>query len=296
MSSHPIRNSQSGARGLKGPAAVMLIASFTGLSLFPDSSRSQDGQPVIPASAVGPSRQPLVVDAAAHPIDPALELIRKCDERFRAVRDYTATFVKQELIGEQLTPVNYINAKFRQAPFSAYLQWIQPEAGKEAIYVQGDYDDKIVTHTTGFAKALTGTLKIDPDSATARRGNRHSIRESGIGNLIQKVITRWEYERQYAEVEVEITNVKINSRPCYQVTTIHPVADNGRYMFHTFKLYIDRDEMLPIRMEGYAFPAQPGRAPGPLLESYTYLNLKVNVGLSDIDFSPRNPTYNFARF
>jgi len=30
-----------------------------------------------------------------------------------------------------------------------------------------------------------------------------------------------------------------------------------------------------------------------LIEEYTFLNLRVNVGLSDTDFDRKNPTYNF---
>ena len=31
----------------------------------------------------------------------------------------------------------------------------------------------------------------------------------------------------------------------------------------------------------------------PLLESYSYLDLKTNVGLTDADFDTKNPEYNF---
>ena len=34
--------------------------------------------------------------------------------------------------------------------------------------------------------------------------------------------------------------------------------------------------------------------PPPLLESYTYPNLKLNPGLTNADFDPKNPAYNFG--
>ncbi len=37
---------------------------------------------------------------------------------------------------------------------------------------------------------------------------------------------------------------------------------------------------------------QPGGQP-QLLEEYTYLNVKLNVGLTDADFDDKNPEYNF---
>src|SRR5687767_5015860 len=37
-----------------------------------------------------------------HPLDPALALLRQCQERFAAIRDYTALFVKEERIGRTM--------------------------------------------------------------------------------------------------------------------------------------------------------------------------------------------------
>jgi len=52
---------------------------------------------------------------------------------------------------------------------------------------------------------------------------------------------------------------------------------------------------LPIRFEGYDWPREPG-APADLAEEYSYINLKLNVGLGDIDFDACNRQYSFGRF
>ncbi len=36
----------------------------------------------------------------------------------------------------------------------------------------------------------------------------------------------------------------------------------------------------------------PGDKP-ELLEAYTYLDLKINPGFTDMDFNPKNPDYGF---
>jgi len=41
--------------------------------------------------------------------------------------------------------------------------------------------------------------------------------------------------------------------------------------------------------------AHPGAAP-ELVEEYTYLDLRTDVGLTDRDFDPRNAAYSFGRF
>lgn len=235
-------------------------------------------------------------EIAPHPIDPALSLVRECQERFAKVQDYTAVFLKQEMVGRTLLPQQFMEAKFREQPRSVYLKWMQPDEGREVIYVEGQNNDKLVTHVTGIAKALTGTLMLDPDSPTARKGHRHSIREAGIGNMIEKLIVHWEFERQYNQTVVDITHVKLNGRPCFLINSAHPYPDEGKFMYHTCKVFIDKQLVLPIRIEGYAYPQQVGKTPGPLLECYTYANLQVNVGLSDIDFSADNPHYGYSRF
>ncbi|QDU64384.1 hypothetical protein Pan216_52740 [Planctomycetes bacterium Pan216] len=249
-------------------------------------------------SAALPAGKPNVAAApdGAHPIDQALLLLGKSEERLAQVADYETLFVMQERIGGTLRPPQYMQAKFRIEPFSIYLKWLDPDPGKEAIYVEGKNDNKIVTHTTGIAKALTGTLRIDPDSSLARKGYRHSLRDMGIVDLVTKLRHHWEFERQFNVADVKVTQATLNDRDCYVVTVAHPIPNDGRFMFHTAKVYFDKQQMLPIRIEGYEWPAQPGLTPGPLLESYTYLDLKVNNGLKDLDFSATNPEYSYSRF
>lgn len=234
--------------------------------------------------------------AAEHPVDAPLELLQQCRQRYGKVRDYTATIVRQELVGKTLLSEQTIEAKFRSEPFSVYYKWLDPEAGKELIFCAGQNDDKVVSHTTGFAKALMGLSKADPDSSAAMKGTRQSVREAGIGRLIERLITRLEFERQFDKTKIETKHMKINGRPCYLVAAVHPEADDGKFMYHTMKVYIDKAEMLPVRIEVYGYPEKPGTEPGNLIEMYTYLDLKINPGLSDFDFSTRNPEYSFSRF
>ncbi len=49
---------------------------------------------------------------------------------------------------------------------------------------------------------------------------------------------------------------------------------------------------MPIRYEQYDWSGVAGDRP-ELVEQYTYLDLKLNVGLTDADFDKRNPSYSF---
>src|SRR5690606_15450563 len=127
------------------------------------------------------------VATATHPIDPALDLLRECQKNAESIQGYSATFIKQEVVGNKLGPETYMHAKFRTEPFSVYLKWLHPQVGKEAIYVEGANQNKILTHGTGLSKALTGVVEIDPDSRVARQDSRYSIRELGIRKLIDRL-------------------------------------------------------------------------------------------------------------
>ena len=234
--------------------------------------------------------------SSSHPLNSALQLMELCRDRFAAVFDYEARIVRQERIGKTLMPIQDLDAKFRCHPHSVYLKWNSPEIGREAIYVEGRDEGKMLVHDAGIKKTLLGVQRIDPESPQAKRESRYTVREVGIGHVIDKVVTRWNYERRFDETDVSITNVKINTRPCILISAVHPRPDDGKFMFHTVRVYIDKEHMLPIRTEAYGYPNKAGREPGDLLESYTYLELRLNPGLTETDFSVANPAYEFSRF
>ena len=55
--------------------------------------------------------------------------------------------------------------------------------------------------------------------------------------------------------------------------------------FGTPSIFVDDELRIPIRIEGYDWPQREGDQPR-LLEEYTYTRLRLNVGLTDADFSP----------
>jgi Protein of unknown function (DUF1571) len=61
------------------------------------------------------------------------------------------------------------------------------------------------------------------------------------------------------------------------------------------RVYIDQETGLPIRFEAYDWPKHH-RAQPELSEEYSYMQLKLNVGLRDIDFDVTNSQYSFGRF
>ncbi len=242
--------------------------------------------------------------AAKPPLERALDIARGGLEHSRAnVNDYTALMVKRERIGDTLGGHEFMYAKVRNRkivngeivqPLSVYLNFLKPSSvkGREVIYVENQNEGNLIAHEGGFKGKFLPTVTIPPDGMLAMRGQRYPMTEIGVENLIVKLIERGERAARFPDVQCEFRkNARVQDRTCtvLQVTqpTKRPESD-----FYQAQVFIDDAINIPIRYIAYDWPATAD-APLQVIEEYNYLNLKVNVGLTDADFDPNNPDYNF---
>ncbi len=253
--------------------------------------------------AIAPSITPNPV--ALHPLDRALDIARRGLANCRSnVDDYTAILVKRERIGGTLGGHEFMYAKVRNRkvsggkvvqPLSVYLQFLKPTSvkGRECIYVEGKNDGKVIAHEGGFKGKFLPTVTIPPDGALAMRGQRYPLTEIGVENLMLKLIERGETARQFADVQCDFRkNARVKDRTCTVLQVTQPTKRPG-LEFYRADVFIDDTLNLPIRYVAYDWPTNSNEESLDVLEEYTYLNLKVNVGLTDDDFDPNNEDYNF---
>ncbi|MBL8891017.1 MAG: DUF1571 domain-containing protein [Planctomycetaceae bacterium] len=240
-------------------------------------------------------------NATPHPLDPALLFAQEKLEHLRKnVHDYEAVMIKQERIDGTLLPAEYMNVKIRnrrersgrQQPFSVYMRFLRPNAikGREVIYVENHNDGNIVAHEAG----VLGMIRVNlaPRGTLAMRGNRYPITDAGIENLVEKLIERGNRDRAQGLCDVQFfENAKVMDRTCTMIQVKHE-EEKPSLDFHIGRIYIDDEHQVPIRYEAYLWP-ENGETELPLLESYTYAKLKLNVGLTDSDFDPNNANYEF---
>lgn len=254
------------------------------------------GQQTLPQSfAISQEQQ------APHPLDPALEMARASLQYIQAnVDDYTALFVKRYRMDGELTEMQYANVKIRNrkirdginvTPMAVYLDFLKPSSvkGREVIWVDGENDGKLIAHDTGIRKLINVTL--DPNGYLAMRGQRHPITEIGIEKLVAIMIETVERDRQYGECDVQFKDIKISEANCTMLQVIHPIQ-REHFDFFCARMYFDKKLNIPIRYESWSWPEKTGEKP-VLEEEYTYLRMKVNVGLTDQDFSIGNSDYGF---
>jgi hypothetical protein len=230
-------------------------------------------QPVQPAAPPGGSA-----------LDEPLRLMALARQTFQGVQDYSCVLIKRERIRGQLEPDEVVTMLVRNQPFSVYLRWEAPRArvGQEACYVVGRNNNMLRVHSTGLAGAL-GWMSLDPRDPRVLEHSRHSITEAGIGNLLDRYGQRWEEERRLNVTTVHVGEFVYNRRPCRRVELIHPPG--GTFKYYRSLLYFDNENHLPIRVENYDWPRQRGGPQGELAEVYSYINLRLNVGLTDAAFN-----------
>jgi len=261
------------------------------------------GQPampgLVPNGGLSQTNAGAGVAAAAtgvHPLQPALDLAQQGLAKINAnIRDYSCTIVKRERIDGKLGEHEYMFAKVRSQPFSAYLYFLGPDSvkGQEVLYVAGHNDGNMLAHAGSGVRAMVGTVSLKPQSMLAMQGNRYPITEIGVENLARRLAEVAEHDKQFGECEVNFyPNAKVNGRICTCVQVSHPVPRRN-FRFHLARVFIDDELTIPIRYEAYDWPQEAGGQP-VLLEEYTYMNVKINNGFTDGDFDPKNTAYKFG--
>lgn len=227
--------------------------------------------------------------AAEHPLQTPIRLARASLKVAETYQDYEASFARREQVGTQ-TYSSTMKMRFRRKPFSVYLRFLREHDGREVMYVDGRNQNQMLAHDTGF-RGLFGTVSLDPQSPTAMAEGRHPITNIGLENMTSGVISRWEAEMKYDDIEVKYyPNAKFGGQPCLVIETSHKVRRRGEE-FQMTRFYIDRKTNIGFRLQHFGFPQGGGQA--PLLEDYTYSDIRPNVNLTDRTFDPRNPEYDF---
>ena len=257
-----------------GPMALLLV--LAGLPTVtsarpPRIARKVD---VIERPQAAPGRKSALVEA----IDFAKASLAEIEK----AKDYTCAFSKKERVGNRLHE-STMAVKCRQEPFSVYMKFAKPSAGRQVLFVKGTNDDKMLVQEGGLA-GFAGTFCLKLDDAKVMAENRYPITNFGMAALMKICIEHWEREAEFDEIQVRISDVRFGSTDCQLLEIVRPQFRQGM-TYSLTRVWFARDSRLPIHIENHGF-GTPGKA-APLLEEYTYTNIKTNVGLKDADFDRR---------
>jgi Protein of unknown function (DUF1571) len=260
--------------GARGYLALVLVGCglVGGVWTTSSSSATPDPEPARPATP------------AAQPIDESLRLLTRAQQAFAGVHDYTCTLIKQERVRGTLTPLHVITMMVRNQPFSVYLKWHQPKecVGQEACYVAGKNGGNMRARSPGILGSV-GFVSVDPNDPRAKKTSSHAITETGLGNMMRRFAERWEAERKLNRIVVKTGEYEYNKRRCIRCETAYTQTVPGM-PFYRSVIYFDKELALPIRVELYDWPREGGKPGGELLETYSYVNLRLNPNLPDSVF------------
>ena len=283
----------------------LIIAGICGWMTEPFENKPSGSTPYLSPKpkAPAPPRPALAAWPTAPTSDRAatvllLDSLKDAKIRLERANTYTALLRKTERLNGRLGAEQVLEMKCRNAPFAIYFKFRKPEPGKEVVYSTGHYDDEVIAHATGFARALIPRLKLAPTSAVAMAGNRHPITDAGLLNLTKKLIGYRELDLTDPESVTTLDRVTDDAgRVRLRSVHTHPHND-GRRPFQLVEVLYDTETRIPMQIRSFDWP-EPGERMSDdpkLAETYRYDDLKLGVELSDMDFDPANPDYDFKRF
>ncbi|MCH2125024.1 MAG: DUF1571 domain-containing protein [Pirellulaceae bacterium] len=220
------------------------------------------------------------------------------------IHDYTCKLIRRERIGNQLGGYEHLDLKLRHerrqndkivVPFSVYAHFQKSPRfqGREVLYVAGRHQGDLIVKRGG--PRLGGiTLQLNPQGKLALSHNRYPITDIGIRNLVMKTLAVLQEEIAYDDCQVRmLKDSKLNGASCTQIELTHP-TQRDHFRYHRAKVLIDDKLQIPIYFASYSWPQATDEEP-LLLEEYAYLNVRLNVGLSEDDFQQSNPAYGFSK-
>lgn len=221
--------------------------------------------------------------ARANQNDELMTLLGRIESSYAKVEDYSAVFRKKERVKDKLRPEEAVSIKFRK-PFQVYMKWLDGPL-KEALYVDGENNNKVVAHCDGTGANLT--WKLDPKGSILMADNRHPITDIGFGFIINLMRINIPLALRHAELEVvRLVDENFMGRKTTVLEARFTPKEGRQYYATRVVCHIDKEYLLPIGIACYD-------ERDALMEQYAYQDLKVNVGLNEKDFSRDNPEYKF---
>lgn len=275
---------------------ALLMAAHYGVGLRPggvaahaqSDSKGTSSVALIPEQGDDPRQAAQV--AAENDAPPRVrELITRLNAASRflqATSRYAAKFTQQVHKDGELLDPEEIELKVQHEPFAVFMEW--DKDGQQALYVEGEHDNKLLVHPTrGFGR-LRKVWILDPDSGLAKRGSLRPVTEIGLLNLVDLLLG---FHREHLLCSKCVAQpAEVGEFGSTQYTLTFDGPHENPYYART-DLWVCNERHLPLRIENYSW-TDDDRV-GPLLESYHYTDICTEDCVVDADFDRDNEAYKF---
>jgi len=211
-----------------------------------------------------------------------ITLLNHClDNYARSYKDYTCTLVKQERISGTLGAEQEIQTKYKEAPFSVAMRWTKnAPIGDQVLYVEGKYNNNmLVRPASGLLRMLTGgSVTRKPDGPDAMRNTLRPVNMFGFRRGMEELVKVYKQAADAGDLETKFGGfAEVEGQSALVLERYLPASD--AYPAWKTIIYIDRQRLVPICIEGYDWDKQ-------LSSRYVYRNVSFNTGLTNDDFLP----------
>ena len=225
---------------------------------------------------------PYAAQAQQQPCD-LEETLREIEEAYAQVKDYTCTLNQKEFLDGEYVVWKNVAYKFRK-PDCYYMKWTEGKwADREIIYAGKKYGNQMEVHLGGLMDVMN--FSLDPHGTIARRSSRHPITESDFGFILRTMQQSVRKAKKEKSAVIACLGAStVDGRAARQYRAEFP-AKKG-FINHVVYIHVDAELNLPLKIEMYDWNNR-------LVESYVFSDLKINVGLKDIDFDTDNEAYGY---
>ncbi len=220
-----------------------------------------------------------------------LAFLYHCRENYdRNIRDYSCTFVKQELVRGKMTAEQETVVKCRQNPFSVNMRWIRNAADAAHVtYIESRWKDKQGQEQAwcepagSIARLFVKKILQPIHGKRAEKASRRTIDQFGFRNTLDLIIHYSEKAADEGVLDLRFVNRgSVDGRPTYVFERRLPYTGQEEpYPDRLLVFHIDQEWLLPTACYSYA---DDGRE--TLLGKYLLTGADFNLGLTDSDFGP----------
>ena len=220
-----------------------------------------------------------------------LGFLRRCNEHYLATyRDYSCTFIKQELLDKSLSSEQEMTVKFREQPYSVNMRWVRNAgAARQVTYIAGRWkdadglDQAWCEPAGAIARLFISKIQQPIDGERARQASRRMLDQFGFAKTLQLIVRV--SERAAVDKVLDLRYIgsgMIGERPTYVLERRLPyTSEKNPYPDRLLVIHIDKEWLLPTGCFSYADEAREH-----LLGKYVLTGVTFNNGYIDADFEP----------
>ena len=215
--------------------------------------------------------------------------IARMETAIANLKDATYVFHQTEVVKCKQQPAQEMEVKYRP-PLDVYMSWRGNEhKGQQVLFRKGKEKGKLLVDPGPWIPSLW----LDPKGNLATRGQRGNIHKMGfvaLADIFRSDATLIETAAGGLDPTVtDLGKMAVHGQSAQCFRAEFPKDREPKLYASKVEVCFGVSSKLPISIKSWTTECGALR----LVEEYSYADLKTNVGLTDMDFDPKNPVYGF---